>query len=121
LRGPAEAAHFLRAYGIACGELLPSTVDHRGRRGLLLPAHLHRDFAAFEKVRYHMNDAGFSYRTILAEHIERRTERLNDIVGPQIFVLCSGSEATRHRSTFRTSWPRRSGGFLAPAFFCSFT
>jgi hypothetical protein len=50
LRGPDEAAHFLRAYGVAQGELLPSLVDEKGRKGVLLPARLHDGFAFFEAV-----------------------------------------------------------------------
>ena len=48
LRGPDEAAHFLRAYGIAQGEIIPLTVDHEGRKGIHLPAYLHEGFAHFE-------------------------------------------------------------------------
>src|SRR3546814_8574576 len=36
LRGPDEMAHFLRAWGIAHGEILPST-EVGGRKGLYLP------------------------------------------------------------------------------------
>src|SRR5512132_3733253 len=48
LRGPDEAAHFLRAYGVAAGDIVPSEEDGAGRKGVLLPVRLHREFAAFE-------------------------------------------------------------------------
>jgi uncharacterized membrane protein len=51
LRGPDEPAHFLRALGIAQGELVPRTVDARGRRGLYLPRDFHEGFALFNAVR----------------------------------------------------------------------
>ena len=38
LRGPDETAHFLRAYGIAQGEFVPTSEDGRGRKGVMLPS-----------------------------------------------------------------------------------
>jgi uncharacterized membrane protein len=51
LRGPDEPAHFLRALGIAQGELVPRTVDARGRRGLYLARDFYEGFALFNAVR----------------------------------------------------------------------
>ncbi len=48
LRGPDESAHFLRAYGIAQGDIIPSLQDAAGRKGIPLPLALHRDFSLFE-------------------------------------------------------------------------
>src|ERR1700737_2870345 len=48
LRGPDEAAHFLRAYGITTGDIRPSVRDEQGHKGIFLPARLHDDFSFFE-------------------------------------------------------------------------
>ena len=37
LRGHDETAHFLRAYGVATGDFVPSIKDTQGRKGVLLP------------------------------------------------------------------------------------
>src|SRR5256885_9982962 len=42
LEGPDEPAHFLRAYGISVGEIVPATADEHGRKGIFVPARLHR-------------------------------------------------------------------------------
>jgi hypothetical protein len=34
LRGPDETAHFLRAYGVALGDIVPSSRDAEGRKGV---------------------------------------------------------------------------------------
>src|SRR5712691_9908293 len=47
LRGPDEAAHFLRAYAIAHGDIVPSNVDAEGHKGTFLSPRVHRDFALF--------------------------------------------------------------------------
>src|SRR5215217_5247411 len=48
LRGPDETAHFLRAYGIAQGAIIPSQADAQGRKGIFLVPHFYRQFALFE-------------------------------------------------------------------------
>src|SRR5437016_6024781 len=50
LRGPDEGRHFLRVYGISVGQIVPSIVDERGRRGIFLPARLHDDYMFFEEI-----------------------------------------------------------------------
>src|SRR5262245_56423940 len=40
LRGPDEAAHFLRAYGVAAGHIVPSQQDAQSRKGIVLPIDL---------------------------------------------------------------------------------
>src|SRR5947209_6447044 len=47
LRGPDEAAHFLRAYGIARGAIVPSQ-GAEGRKGILMPGAFFEQYAAFE-------------------------------------------------------------------------
>ncbi len=44
LRGPDETAHFLRAYGIALGDIVPSTGDAQSRKGIFLAARLYEGF-----------------------------------------------------------------------------
>ncbi len=47
LRGPDESQHFLRALGLAQGDVVPSMQDEAGRKGILLPLSFHRDFSLF--------------------------------------------------------------------------
>ena len=49
LRGPDELPHFLRAYGISLGEIIPSTTDAQGRKGVFIPATLHRDMQLYQR------------------------------------------------------------------------
>lgn len=94
LRGPDEAQHFVRIYGIARGEVLPSTLDARGRRGTFLPAQLADDLTLFDAARSRVNDPDFSYRTLLADFFARRAERISeDRHRPPIFTLYAGSES----------------------------
>jgi uncharacterized membrane protein len=51
LRGPDETAHFLRAYGVAAGDIVPAIRDAQGRKGVFLPASLHAGFQYFEDVQ----------------------------------------------------------------------
>jgi uncharacterized membrane protein len=48
LRGPDEAAHVLRAYGIAQGDIIPSQVDAQGRKGIILTRDFFRQFTELE-------------------------------------------------------------------------
>src|SRR5437764_3931400 len=48
LRGPDEPSHLLRAYGVLRGEIVPSTTDNNGRKGILLPAELYRQMQLYE-------------------------------------------------------------------------
>src|SRR5689334_15991636 len=52
LRGADEPAHFLRAYGIAQGEIVPALADAERRKGIFLPAELDADYEFFEATRY---------------------------------------------------------------------
>jgi uncharacterized membrane protein len=51
LRGPDESAHFVRALGITHGEILPRSMDARGRRGFHVPHDLYDGFALFNAIR----------------------------------------------------------------------
>ena len=93
LRGADEPAHVLRAYGIAHGEVIPSLADAQGRKGILLPAHLHDDYDFFESARYRFRSEGFNYRQVLAEYMQRRNARSAAHADrPPVFVLYAGSE-----------------------------
>jgi uncharacterized membrane protein len=91
LRGADEPAHFLRAYGIARGEMVPSLADDEGRKGLYLPARLHDGYEFFETVRYHFRTPDFSYRQVFAEYLRRKSIEA-DPARPPVFVLYAGSE-----------------------------
>jgi uncharacterized membrane protein len=89
LRGPDEPAHFFRIYAIAQGEIIPTTADADGRKGMLLPYRLYQDFEFFEAHRLNMfEQAGFSYRNVLDEFLRRPAPP----DGPRVFVHYAGSE-----------------------------
>jgi uncharacterized membrane protein len=90
LRGPDEAAHFVRAYAIAGGEVMPSARDAEGRKGTLLPARIHDDFEFFESVRYNVGKPGFSYHSVLDY---RRNAAPREEGRAPTFVLYQGSES----------------------------
>lgn len=88
LRGADEPAHFLRAYGIAGGDLLPALrID--GRLGIHLPADLHADYSFFEDARYRFAESEVPYGETFAEY--RRTKR--HVGNEPVFVPYQGSEA----------------------------
>lgn len=91
LRAPDEAAHFLRAYGIAQGDIVPATVDGMGRKGIHLPARLAADFYFFEEVRYRVSAGGMNYHEVLAGFATRPID-ISVHIGAPIFVLYTGSE-----------------------------
>ncbi|MEA2933389.1 MAG: hypothetical protein QOD74_35 [Variibacter sp.] len=92
LRGPDEAAHFLRAYGVSSGEIIPRTADAQGRKGLFLPAHIARDFGFFEDARYEFKyGTRVGYRTHLAAWRARQAPLSGSADAP-VFTTYSGSE-----------------------------
>src|SRR3546814_17408689 len=76
-------AHFLRAWGIAHGEILPST-EVGGRKGLYLPADLHDDFAFFEAARRRFGAERFSYREVLRDYMHRPPDHAAGDAGPPV-------------------------------------
>ena len=88
LRGPDEPAHFFRIYAITQGEIVPTTADANGRKGMFLPYRLYQDFEFFEGRRVNIFEKGFSYRTVLDEYRQRPAPA----DGPPVFVLYAGSE-----------------------------
>ncbi len=96
LRGADENAHFLRAYGIAKGEILTRQYDARGRKGLWLPPSVASDFSyfdaarerAFDAARERAGSADFNYRAVFrAFSVQTRT-----IAPEPVFKLYGGSE-----------------------------
>ena len=89
LRGPDETAHFLRAYGIAQGDIIPSLHDGESRKGVLLPPRLYAGFDFFESARVKEKEAGFSYRFVLEAYFANPAAK----VAPSgSFVPYAGSE-----------------------------
>jgi uncharacterized membrane protein len=89
LRGPDETAHFLRAYGVAQGDLVPSLRDGENRKGTLLPPRLYAGFNFFENVRIIEKEAGFSYRGVFEAYLGYPRSS----VAPSVaFVPYAGSE-----------------------------
>jgi uncharacterized membrane protein len=90
MRGPDEMAHFARIYGIAGGEIVPTTRDAEGRKGTYLPPRVHNDYEFFESVRYNVGKPGFTYHDVL-EYRRKAAPRPTD--GPPVFVLLEGAES----------------------------
>jgi uncharacterized membrane protein len=88
LRGPDETAHFLRAYGIAHGDFIPSTRDSQGRKGVFLPARLYEGFNHFESVREKSKEGG--YGPVFRAYFGHRPTADPD--APPVFVPYGGSE-----------------------------
>jgi uncharacterized membrane protein len=70
LRGPDEAAHFMRAYAIAHGELVPATRDNRGRRGFFLPPTLNAQFNYFNEMRERLPAPGNGYAQVFRRYFD---------------------------------------------------
>jgi uncharacterized membrane protein len=68
LRGPDESQHFLRAYGIAQGDLVPSMQDAAARRGIAVPVPFHRDFSLFHSWQSTNRGERFNYRRVFEEY-----------------------------------------------------
>jgi uncharacterized membrane protein len=91
LEGPDEPAHFLRAYGISLGEIVPTMADEHGRKGILVPARLHRGYAVFEHALFKLGKTkDFDYRNVWAEY--SRIAADPDTGRPPVFQLYWGSE-----------------------------
>jgi uncharacterized membrane protein len=91
LEGPDEPAHFLRAYGISVGEIIPMTMDEQGRKGIFVPARLHRGYKVFERALFKLGKVkGFDYRPFWAEYFHNA--RTSDKGGAPVFQLYWGSE-----------------------------
>jgi uncharacterized membrane protein len=90
LRGPDEPAHFLRALGIAHGELVPRTTDAQGRRGLYVARDLYDGFAVFNGIR-EAPPVRSIYIDAFGRYFDRPSSQ-RDSAGP-VFVPYEGSES----------------------------
>src|SRR6266571_4702421 len=92
LRGPDEAAHFLRAYAISGGEIIPSQADEHGRKGVRLPARMYLDFDFFDTAKVAIPKNETSFPETIAKYPTRPAARPESAGGPPVFILYSGSE-----------------------------
>ncbi len=91
LRGPDERAHFVRAYSIAIGEIVPSRRDILGRKGIFVPAFLHDQLSFYEWARHQVGAGGFSFRKVMPHRWDQRgKDGMRDRT--PIFFLYDGSE-----------------------------
>ena len=89
LRGPAETAHFLRAYGIGQGDFVPSMEDGDGHKGVPTPWVLLSGIYVFESWQVANRGSQFSYSRVFEEYFERKRDlELSD----EVFVPYAGSE-----------------------------
>src|SRR5262249_32137778 len=92
LRGPDETAHFLRAYGIAQGDFVPSASDAQGRKGVLLPARLYHGFAFFEATQVkEKGEEWTGYGAVFKDYFSRPPAVIAPDA-PAVFVPYAGSE-----------------------------
>jgi uncharacterized membrane protein len=93
LRGPDESAHFLRAYGIARGDIVPSIRDQESKKGVFLSADLYDGFAYFDALQSAPRASDFNYRSAINDYWNSRAAGAssND-VSPVVFVRYAGSE-----------------------------
>jgi uncharacterized membrane protein len=89
LRAPDENAHFLRAYGLWHGDIIPRESDEQGRRGILLPPHLYAEFKFFDTARENAARENVSYHRVFAEFGAARAPAGE----ASVFVPYGGSEA----------------------------
>jgi uncharacterized membrane protein len=93
LRGPDETAHFVRAYGLSQGIIIPGERDIEGRKGIQMPADLFRGFNFFEQVRISEKDSGFGYEQAFAKYFSPAgMPALTERHAPAVFVPYEGSE-----------------------------
>jgi len=91
LRGPDETAHFLRAYGVGTGDVIPMSVDAEGRKGIYLPQRFYRQFHVFDAWQRSENRRdNFSYGRVFDEYSQ--IDVTNDDASTMIFVPYEGSE-----------------------------
>src|SRR4051794_8279226 len=89
LRAPDENAHFLRAYGLWHGDIIPRQSDQQGRRGLFVPSHLYAEYRFFATARENAAQESVSYRRVFSEFGAAHMPA----GGETVFVPYGGSEA----------------------------
>src|SRR6266508_3082292 len=95
LRGPDEPSHFLRAYGVLVGDIVPATVDARGRKGVFIPAALHRDMELYERALYALyQDENVAFPAVLRSYARPRAEASATPSGSpsHVFAPSAGAE-----------------------------
>lgn len=92
LRGPDETAHFVRAYGIAQGDIVPSMTDAEGRKGVMMPTRMFAGFDHFERARVSEKKADFSWGKVFAGYFSVETVGGGAATAPEAFVRYEGSE-----------------------------
>ncbi len=93
LRGPDETAHFVRAYSLSQGIIVPGARDAEGRKGISMPADLHHGFNHFEQVRISEKQSGFGYEQAFAKYFsEAAVPAVGPRNAPAVFVPYEGSE-----------------------------
>jgi uncharacterized membrane protein len=93
MRGPDEPAHFIRAYGISQGQVIPSIIDDEGRKGVFIPLRLQREMEVFEFARHKIGDKDFTYHVAFADYARlHRTWANDNDAERQVFNLYGGSE-----------------------------
>jgi uncharacterized membrane protein len=90
LRAPDENAHFLRAYGLWRGDIVPRQSDEKGRRGIFIPSVMHAEFSFFERVREKAAQERVSYRDVYSEFAASRPPTSSPL--GDIFIPYGGSE-----------------------------
>jgi len=91
LRGPDEAEHFLRGYGVSQGDFVPRTRDAEGRKGLYLPARIERELKFFSDRIFAHRTSGFTYWEVFAAHAQNAAALAAD-GDLAVFVLYGGAE-----------------------------
>lgn len=93
MRGPDEPAHFIRAYGLSQGQIIPSLVDADGRRGIFIPASLQRQMVGFDQARKKLKDPDLSYPDVFARDARLRRETSAAEREQKVFARYDGTEA----------------------------
>lgn len=93
LRGPDELAHFLRVYGVARGDVVPSTTDEKGRKGVFLPARLSEDMRYFESSRREREGGRFAYPQLMEGFRQQRAAVPTTETRPDVFQFYEGAES----------------------------
>lgn len=92
LRGPDETAHFVRAYGLSQGIIIPDERDSAGRKGIFMPGNLYLGFRYFESVRVSEKEPGFGYEQAFAKYSGGARAAVEGQSVAAAFVPYEGSE-----------------------------
>jgi uncharacterized membrane protein len=84
LEGPDEPAHFIHAYAMSTGTIIPADVDAKGRKGIFFPARLYDSYSVFADVPGDVQAHEFNNQRVWAQYmrvlaVKRRAARLNNV------------------------------------------